>query len=178
MDFNIKNFSKAKYVSYMAMLLTLIVVLSIVESMLVGLMALPPFVRLGLANIVTMFALFFIGKKEALELSVIKSIFVLMTRGFTAGILSFFGGLISIIVIILLSAVFKDRISYLLLSIAGAVFHNLGQLSVATVILNTYTLYYAIVLIPMGVVMGCITGILLKTLLPVLSYPFKLQHKR
>ncbi len=170
-----KNFSKAKYISYMAMLLTLIVVLSIFESSLAALAALPPGVKLGLANIVTMFALFFLGKKVAFSLTIAKGIFVFITRGFSAGILSISGGIVSICVIIILSAIFKDKISYLLLSIAGAVFHNIGQLIALIVILdnNKYTLYYLPVLIISGLIMGTITGVLLKSLLPVLVYPLK-----
>lgn len=174
-----KNFSKAKHISYMAMLLTLIVVLSIFESTLSALAALPPGVKLGLANIVTMFALFFLGKKVAFSLTIAKGIFVLITRGFTSGVLSISGGILSICVIIILSAIFRDKISYLLLSIAGAVFHNIGQLIALIVILdnNRYTLYYLPVLIISGLIMGTITGVLLKSLLPVLSYPLKENEK-
>lgn len=174
-----KSFSKAKYISYMAMLLTLIVVLSIFESMLPPFPMLPPGVKIGLANIVTMYTLFFLGKKEAFALNIAKGIFVLITRGFIAGVLSLCGGVVSICVIILLSALFKNKISYMLLSIAGAVFHNMGQLLALVFMLqnNKYTLYYAPVLVISGIIMGCITGILLKTLLPVLSYPLKENHR-
>lgn len=170
-----KNFSKAKYISYMAILLTLIVVLSIFESTLSALTSLPPGVKLGLANIVTMFALFFLGKKVAFTLTAAKGIFVLITRGATAGILSISGGILSICIIIVLTLIFRDKISYLLLSIVGAVFHNIGQLIALIVILsnNKYTIYYLPVLIISGLIMGTITGILLKTLMPVLSYPLK-----
>lgn len=174
-----KNYSKAKNISYMAMLLTLIVVLSIFESMLTAVMALPPGIKPGLANIVTMFALFFIGKKEAFLLTVAKGVFVLITRGFTSGVLSITGGILSILVIIIISAILKDKISYLLLSIAGAVFHNTGQLLALTLLLgnNKYTLYYLPVLIVSGIIMGVITGVLLKTLMPVLTYPLKELEK-
>lgn len=169
------NFTKAKYISYMAMLLTLIVVLSIFEAMLPPIPTLPPGVKIGLANIVTMYALFFIGKKQAFLLNIAKGIFVLITRGFTAGILSLCGGILSMCVIILLLFLFKENISYLLLSITGAVFHNIGQLIALIIILdnNKYTVYYLPILIIAGVIMGSITGVLLKTLLPVLSYPLK-----
>lgn len=168
------NFSKAKYISYMAMLLTLIVALSIFEAMLPPFPMLPPGVKIGLANIVTMYTLFFIGKKQAFSLNIAKGVFILITRGMTSGILSLCGGILSICVIILLSGLFKDKISYMLLSIFGAISHNIGQLIAITIILgNKYALYYLPVLIGAGILMGSITGILLKTLLPVLSYPLK-----
>jgi heptaprenyl diphosphate synthase len=154
----------------MAMLLALIVVLSIIEGSLPPIPMLPPGVKLGLANVVTMFALFYIGKREALGLNVLKSGFVLITRGFTAGVLSLCGGLLSVIVLIILTALFKDRLSYIILSIFGAIFHNIGQLAAIIVILGTLnTAYYLPVLIIAGIIMGAVTGILLKTLLPALK---------
>ena len=169
-----KNFSKAKYISYLSIMLTLIVVLSFLESMLPPTPFLPPGVKLGLSNIVKMFVLLFMGKKEAFSLTIAKSVFVFLTRGFTSGVLSLSGGFLSILVIILLSTAFKQKISYLLLSVFGAIFHNIGQLIAVTLILdNLYTLYFLPVLIVSGVFMGTITGVLLKQLLPILKYPIK-----
>ncbi len=164
--------NRTKYITYMAMLLTLTIVLSIFESMLPSFTAIPG-VKLGLANIVVMFTLFFIGRKYAFALNIAKGIFVLITRGAVAGILSLCGGMLSILVIIFLHSIFKERISYLLLSISGAIAHNIGQIMAVSVMLNAYAYMYLPVLIVSGVVMGSITGILLKTLLPVLSYPLK-----
>ena len=88
-------------------------------------------------------------------------------RGATSGILSLSGGIASVCVMILLTAAFKDRISYLLLSIFGAIFHNLGQLAVLTLImLNGYALWYTPVLLVAGVIMGSVTGSLLKVVMP------------
>lgn len=173
-----RNFTKAQYISYMAMFLTLIVVLSFLESTLPPFPMLPPGVKIGLANVVTMYTLFFIGKKEAFILNIAKGVFVLITRGVTAGILSLCGGILSICVIILLTWIFKSKISYMLLSICGAISHNIGQLTAIIIMLdNKYTIYYLPVLLIAGIIMGSITGILLKTLLPVLSYPLKEKNK-
>lgn len=158
----------------MAIMLTLIVVLSIFEGALCAALMLPPGVKPGLGNIVIMFALFFIGKKQAFCLNVLKGLFALITRGVTAGILSLCGGLLSMCVIILLMLAFREKISYMLLSISGAIAHNMGQLIMASIIINSsFALYYFPVLIISGAVMGSITGILLKTLMPVLNYPLK-----
>lgn len=164
--------SKTRYITYMSMLITLIVVLSIFESMLPPFPFLPAGVKIGLANIVTMFTLFFIGKRQAFMLTFIKAVFVGITRGVTAGMLSLSGGILSITVLILLVLLGGDRLSYLFLSICGAIMHNIGQLIAISVIMrNFYSLYYLPVLIVSGIVMGSITGVLLKTLLPVLSRP-------
>lgn len=164
--------TKTKYITYMAMLLTLTIVLSIFESMLPSFTAIPG-VKLGLANIVVMFALFFIGKKHAFALNAAKGLFVLITRGAVAGILSLCGGMLSILVIILLHCIFREKISYMILSISGAVSHNIGQIIAVSIMLNAYAYMYLPILIVSGVIMGSITGILLKTLLPALSYPLK-----
>jgi heptaprenyl diphosphate synthase len=165
---------KTKYIAYMAMLLTLIAVLSIFESMLPPFPFLPPGVKIGLANTVTMFTLFFIGKKEAFCLTGLKAVFVGITRGVTAGVLSFSGGILSIITLIVLLLVFKSKISYAALSISGAIAHNIGQLIAVCIMFdNIYTMYYLPVLIISGTVMGSITGILLKTVIPALSSPLK-----
>jgi heptaprenyl diphosphate synthase len=162
--------SKAKYVTSMAMLFALALVLSIMEGMLPPLPYLPPGFKLGLSNIATMYALFFMGKRQAFIIAVLKSAFVLFTRGATSGALSLSGGICSLAVMLVLSCVFKQKISYLLLSIFGAVFHNMGQLAAVTLImLNRYTLWYAPVLIVAGVVMGCVTGSLLKVVMPALK---------
>lgn len=164
--------SRTRYITYMAMLLTLTIVLSIFESMLPSFTAIPG-VKLGLANIVVMFTVFFIGKKQAFALNIAKGIFALITRGAVAGVLSLCGGMLSILVIIFLLNIFKDRISYMLLSIAGAISHNIGQITAVSFMLNIYAYMYLPVLIVSGIVMGSITGVLLKTLMPVLAYPLR-----
>lgn len=160
--------NRTKKLTHIAMLLTLTAVLSIFESMLPTFVPIPG-VKLGLANIAIMYALFFYGKRAAVMLNIAKALLAL-TRGFTAGILSLCGGLLSIAVIILLLLIFKDKISYILLSIAGAIFHNIGQLTAVYFILDNYSIWYYIpILIISGVIMGILTGILLRTLMPVLS---------
>ena len=49
----------------------------------------------GLANIVVMYALFFMGARQALYLDLLKALFVFLVSGWTAGFLSLCGGLLS-----------------------------------------------------------------------------------
>lgn len=168
------NINRTRKLTHLAILLALTVVLSIFEGMIPNFVPVPG-VKIGLANIAVMYSLLFYGKKEAVLLNVAKAALGFATRGAIAGFLSLCGGLLSIAVIIVLAAAFKNKISYILLSVAGAVFHNIGQLIAVYFILDNYDLFYYLpVLIISGVVMGIITGILLKTLMPVLSfYPKK-----
>lgn len=158
---------------FLSLMLTLMIVLSALEHMLPPLPLLPPSVKLGLANIVTMYCVFFVKKTEAIGLNVLKSFFVFLTRGPMAGLLSFCGGMMSIGIIILLVIAFKSKISYITLSISGAVAHNLGQLAAVSFILDvSYLYYYLPVLLVSGVLMGIITGTVLKVIMPVFGNVF------
>jgi heptaprenyl diphosphate synthase len=150
------------------MMLAIILVLTALEHMLPPLPLLPPNVKLGLSNIVTMYCVFFVSRASAVTMNALKAFFVFLTRGPMAGMLSLSGGLLSIGVIILLTVIFKEKISYAVISVAGAVAHNLGQYAAVSVIMQTvYLAYYLPVLLLAGVAMGVITGVLLKVTLPV-----------
>jgi heptaprenyl diphosphate synthase len=116
-----------------------------------------------------MYAIFFSGKKEAVTLAFLKAVFSMLLRGPIAGLLSLTGGLISVIVIILLWWVFKNKISYVVYGVFGAIGHNIGQLAAACLILQDYRLFifYFPILLVAGAVFGAATGILLKIILPV-----------
>ncbi len=164
MDMKNKKISTGR-LALLALLFALAIVLSILESLL-PIPAPVPGIRLGLANIVVMFALFYLRKRDALAIVVLKAAFVLTTRGTVAGILSLSGGLLAFIVMAVLLAVFKDRMTYLLISVAGAIFHNVGQIAAASAILKTALWLYLPVLLVSGIVTGFATSILLKLTAP------------
>lgn len=156
----------AKRITLLGLLFALAIVLSIIE----GLFPMPvpvPGIRLGLANIVVMFALFCLKRSDALILVILKAVFVAATRGAIAGFLSLSGGLLALGIMVLLLILMKDKSTYLLISISGAVFHNLGQIAAASLILKTALLYYLPVLIISGLITGFATSILLKITSPV-----------
>ena len=142
------------------------VILSLIENT-IPLPVPAPGVKFGLSNIVVMYALFFLGKKEAILLAFLKSLFVFITRGAIAGFLSLFGGLFSVLVMISLIFVFKDKISYLVVSIVGSIFHNIGQLiAVSLIYTNFLWIAYLPVLLIAGVLAGLATSTLLKVFIP------------
>ncbi|MDD2955897.1 MAG: Gx transporter family protein [Oscillospiraceae bacterium] len=156
-------------ITYLGLLFALAVVLSYLES-LVQLPGLPPGVKLGLSNIVTMYCLFFMGAQNAFVLAVLKAFSVFITRGVTAAALSLAGGLLSLLVMLLLLRLKRLDLSYTAVSIGGAVFHNAGQLLVACLITATpVTFFYFPVLLFSGVCMGVVTGVLLRTVLPAME---------
>lgn len=160
--------STVRSIALMGLLFALAVVFSILE----GMVAIPtmPGVKLGLSNIVTMFCLFFLGARYSLALVLLKAFSALITRGAVASALSLSGGLLSLSVMLLLTLPKKHKISYLMISIFGGVFHNVGQLITAQLLVNV-PLYYVMlpILLISGVVMGVITGILLRTLMPYMQ---------
>ena len=157
---------RASKVTLLGLLFALAVVLSILESSIPAWVTIPG-VKLGLSNIVTMYSLFCLGCREAYCLAVLKSLFVLMTRGPVGAAMSFAGGLCSVTVMLLLSRLGRQRSSELFVSICGGLFHNLGQLLMAVLLLeSTAVLYYFPILAVSGVGMGIVTGFLLRLLMP------------
>ena len=94
--------NKTRQVALSGLLFALAMALSFMESAITPLLGLIPGVKIGLANIVVMYALFFMGFPQALTLTVLKAFFVGLTRGATAGLLSLSGGLVSVLVMWLL----------------------------------------------------------------------------
>ncbi len=154
-------------IALMGMLFALALVLTAVEYMIPPIPMMPPGVKLGLANIVTMYCLFYLGKKQTFAIVFLKSGFVFLMRGATAFLMSLSGGLLSAAVMILLLAVAHRSLSYLVISVCGAISHNLGQLIVASFLLGTgMVAFYLPLLILSGVAMGYITGTLLRVVSP------------
>jgi len=157
-------------------MLALMIILVLIERMLPPWPFLPPqFGRIGLANVVVMYTLFFIGKKEAVVMAFLKALFSVVMRGPMAGLLSLAGGQLSILIIIMLSWVFKKEKPYAALSVGGAIGHNIGQLAVAGLILQSVNLviFYFPILLIAGAVFGTATGILLKVVMPAFKSVFK-----
>lgn len=161
--------SKAHHVALSGLLFALAMALSFIEGSLV-IPGLLPGMKLGLANIVVMYALFFMGARQALILDVLKALFVFLVSGATAGFLSLCGGLLSLLVMWLLYDHCPVRPTWFILSVCGALAHNIGQLLGASVILSTaISLYYAPVMLVLGLVMGMLTSVTLRALLPALG---------
>ena len=161
--------SKAHHVALSGLLFALAMALSFIEGSLV-IPGLLPGMKLGLANIVVMYALFFMGARQALILDVLKALFVFLVSGATAGFLSLCGGLLSLLVMWLLYDHCPVRPTWFILSVCGALAHNIGQLLGASVILSSaVSLYYAPVMLVLGLVMGMLTSVTLRALLPALG---------
>lgn len=153
----------------MGMLFAMAMALSFAESLLPVLPMLPPGFKLGLSNIVTMYTLFVLGTKRGFAIAVMKSVFVLLTRAPMAAFLSLCGGLLSVLAMTLAARIKPLREDYMLLSVTGALAHNLGQLLASVTYTSTVMFYYLPVLVVSGVIMGIVTGVVLKVVMPYIN---------
>ena len=148
---------KTKRLVLLSMLTAVAMILSYVESLLpsVGI----PGVKMGLANIAVIFALFRFGWKEAAALSLVRVVLVSLLFGSVGAMLySLAGAVLSLAVMALLRR--TDRFSTLGVSVAGGVAHNAGQILMAMLILQTRQLLgYLPVLAVAGIGGGILTGL-------------------
>jgi len=159
----------ARQIAEYGLLIALSMVLSYVEF-LIPLSVAVPGVKLGLANIVVVFALFRLGKVEAFVISMLRVL--LMTFMFGNAFALFYslsGAVLSFAVMLLLLK--TGRFSPAGVGIGGGVFHNIGQLLCASVLLGTkQLLYYLPVLLisgtMAGVAIGLVAGMLLSRVKP------------
>ena len=139
------------------MLTAVAMILSYVESLLpsVGI----PGVKMGLANIAVIFALFRFGWKEAAALSLVRVVLVSLLFGSVGAMLySLAGAGRSLAGMALLRRI--DRFSTVGISVAGGVAHNAGQILMAMLILQTKQLLgYLPVLAVSGIAGGVLTGL-------------------
>jgi heptaprenyl diphosphate synthase len=162
-----KNLNRTKSLVLTGLMFAIAIVLSVVENSFPPIMLGAPGIKLGLSNIAVMYALFFLNKRQAFTIAILKAMFVFLTRGIIAALLSLSGGLVSLIIMSILLLIFKEKISYLMISIFGAVFHNVGQLvALSFLFTSVYIWAYLPVLLFTGVLAGIATSALLKFILP------------
>ena len=140
-----------------ALLVALAMVLSWLES-LVPLSLAVPGVKLGLANLVVIFALYKLGPRQAAVISLVRVLLVTLTFGNAFGFAySLAGAALSLGVMIPLRR--SGKFSLLGVSIAGGVCHNIGQILVAMAVLGTAELlWYLPALLAAGTAAGVCIG--------------------
>lgn len=150
---------RKKVVAYFGMFLALALILSYLESLVPISLGIPG-VKLGLANLITVIVLYRIGAREAFLLSLLRVTIAGFLFGNLFAILySMAGACASLAVMVLLKKV--GTFSIIGVSIAGGVFHNIGQLIVAMLVLQSVSLvYYFAVLMIAGLVTGFVIGVL------------------
>ena len=149
---------KTRDIARFALLTALAMVLSWVES-LVPLSVTVPGVKLGLTNLVVLFALYRMGVKAAWCLSLVRVLLVSFTFGNAFSLwYSLAGAILSLLVMMALKA--SGKFSVTGVSVAGAVCHNLGQILVAMAVLrSTAVVFYYPALVLSGTIAGVCIGL-------------------
>ncbi len=151
--------SKAKKTAIFALCVALAFTLSFLES-LIPIQIGVPGVKLGLANCVVLAALYLLGKKEAFCISMLRILLAgLLFSGAFSLVYSFAGGILSFLVMCF--AMKSKKLSAVGVSVLGAAVHNVGQIAVAALVMQTPRIvYYLPVLLLSGAVSGVLVGFL------------------
>ncbi len=152
--------TRTKHLVLLALFVSQALILSIIESW-VAIPSPVPGVKLGLANIITLVTIIFFGLKDALGVVTVRCILAsLMAGGFILLPYSLAGGLLSTLVMYLLQKRLGKSFSLIGVSVAGAVAHNLGQLSVAALMTGGFAVFgYLPVLMVSGIATGFFIGL-------------------
>ena len=151
--------SKTKRLTLCAILIALALALSYTERFIPLQMVIPlPGVKLGLANIVTLIALYLLGSRDAFAILIPRCIFGAVFGGGITGLLfSLTGGILAMLTMILAKKI--PIFSIYGVSILGAAAHNVGQILAAMLLMNShyigaYLSYLLIVALFTGVATG------------------------
>ncbi|MFA7561222.1 MAG: Gx transporter family protein [Candidatus Izemoplasmatales bacterium] len=148
---------KVRKLVFIAIMISISVVLSIVESAISSLIFIVPGVKLGLANVITLIILLSLGEREAFLVVFTRIIIVALTYSgpFTPTFwISLSGGMLAIISMILIK---KTKLSIYSISVFGSLMHMVGQIGAAIIVSNTATLIY---LLPYMIALSVPTGII------------------
>ena len=144
--------------------------ISAVELLIPPLPFMPPGAKPGLSNIVVLAAASGLGVGPAIAIAVIKALFAGLTRGVTAMLLSFAGGVCSAAVMAL--ALKAGCFGAVGLGVAGALTHNLAQLGVAAWLFGAGFVSYLPWMLSFAVLTGVLTGLLYGAARPYLARLF------
>ena len=150
---------KTKRVAFLGLSIALAMILSFFESQIPALVAIPG-IKVGLPNLVIVFLLYRIGWKEAVIVSVIRTLLVSMLFG-NIQMLTFSvaGAALSLAAMILLKK--TNWFSTVTVSIVGGIFHNIGQIAAAILWTETVGIVtYLPVLLISGTVAGAVIGLI------------------
>lgn len=168
-----------KQLTLCAVLTAMALALSYMENFFPLFVAIPlPGIKLGLANIVTLFALYALGNGQALMILLARCCLgALFAGNMNALFFSLLGGVTAMLVMICLSRV--KVLSIYGVSIGGAAAHNCGQVAAAVLTLgNPAPLYYLPVLLGVSLLTGTLTGLIAASLFRALAHTGLMQESR
>ncbi len=153
--------NKTKKIVFMSLLIGQSLVLYIIETYMPNpFLAMAPGAKLGLSNIITLLSLNILGFKETF---VILGIRIIMASMFSGGLSAFLysicGGILSLTTMYIFLKLKKINFSIIGVSILGAIAHNIGQLLVASIMIENKGIFIYLPLlflssIPTGLFIG------------------------
>ena len=152
----------AKRISVSAMLIALALLFSYLERMIPLFVVVPvPGIKLGLANIITVAALFYLDVKTAVIVTVLRCVLANFLFGtMVSMIFALSGALLALAVMAILKTWHDKYFTVVGISAAGAAAHNIGQMAAASLVLrSTAVMAYLPVLLVASVFTGFITGV-------------------
>lgn len=151
---------KGKNVAIFGIMVALAFTFSYLESLIPFNFGIPG-VKLGLANLVVVVALYTMKPSEAFFIAVIRIILAGLTFGNAYSLAySLCGGILSFAVML---SVKKTKLSIIGVSMLGGICHNIGQIIVAAIVMQTIQIaYYLPVLLIAGLLTGLLLGVLSK----------------
>ena len=150
---------QTKKITVLALFSAMAIIFSYIEAILPPIWSAIPGIKVGLSNIVTVALLYKFSLKEAAIVAFIRIIIIALLFGNVMTLIySIAGFVLSVTIMAILKR--TSLFSTVGVSIAGGVFHNLGQIIVAMILLQTKEIgYYMIVLAITGTVAGILIGI-------------------
>jgi len=140
----------------MGILVSQALILHLVERM-IPVPAPVPGIKLGLANAISLMAIVLFGPKEALLIVAMRTFLgSVFGGGVSSFIYSFIGGTISTLAMAVMYKKFRNLFSLPAISVVGAIFHNMGQIFVASIIVQNMKLFYYL---PVLLISAVITGL-------------------
>lgn len=151
--------NKSKTIAFIGVCIALALVLSYIEVILPPVLPAVPGVKMGLPNIIIVFLLYRRGPAFAAMVSLLRILLVSLLFGNAMALMySLAGGVLSLLVMILLRRL--RVLSTVGVSVAGGVAHNVGQILMAMLLLETAELgYYLAVLTVTGTIAGMVIGL-------------------
>ena len=151
--------NQTKTLTLLGLCTAVALVLSYVESLFPPIYAAVPGIKMGLPNVVVIFVLYRFGAWEAALVSAVRVMVVSMLFGNPMTfIYSIAGAALSLAVMVVLKKM--NFLSCVGVSVAGGVFHNVGQILVAMALLGTSAVvYYLVALAISGIISGILIGL-------------------
>lgn len=146
---------------YIALLAAQAAVISLIEGLVPNLLAFAPGAKVGLANIVTLVAIFTLSYRDSFKVVGMRLLLTTLLGGTLATFMySFAGSILSYFGMLLVYQLGPKRVSFIGISATGGILFNIGQLAVASLVAQSLSvMLYLPVLSVAGIIAGVIVGL-------------------